>query len=186
MTTETTDAPEVTAPPADTLDIPEPRPAPDSVPATPRVRLPRRRRTTPGASEKAKPASSSASKSRPATRRSKAPKIGEGMAALYATLGVAASAIPSKPSKLNPELSAMHLLGQTVVANSAACGAAWEKAADEDPRIAAALERVLVASAFGELFAAHLPILLVAGVNVGAVPPEVAAMLAAASSSSEG
>lgn len=173
--TATIEAP--AAPPADTLDIPEPRPAPDSVPAS-RPRLPRRRRNTPGADKTPKPPTTP--KARPATRRSKAPKIGESMAGLYAMAGMGLSAIPSKPAKLNPDVSAMESLGQVIVANSAACGAAWEKAAEEDPRIAAALERVLVASAFSQLFAAHLPILLVASVNAGVVPLGVAALMSAA------
>lgn len=144
MSTETTEttAPEVIA------DAPPARPAP-------------RRRTTakPKPEDAAKPAAKPVRKA--AGKRTPKVNISEGVAQLYAGLGLGLSMMPSKAmvSPTGPTTQTA-LIGQALMANAADLGAAWQKAAEQDDRIKEAIERLLGVSVAGAIISAHLPIAL--------------------------
>lgn len=174
MSATTAAAPE--APEQDTLpvggDTPEPvgrsgePPAErDTVPDAPPARPTRRRRSVTSPAVKTadrKPRARSNSRSRV--------KIGEGMTGLYTMVGVGLSMVPSAPAKGVPNVTTTHAIGQAIVENAAACGQAWEKVAADNPAVKDALEKLLTVTSFGQLVAAHMPIIIAATVATGTVP----------------
>lgn len=103
-------------------------------------------------------------------RSPRRPAIGPRIAQLYATVGLGVSMTPAP---------AAQAVGAALVTNAPACGDAWEQLAKEDPRVAELLDRLLTASAYGALLAAHLPIVLAGLVAAGKVPPALGAALGA-------
>lgn len=104
------------------------------------------------------------------------PSIAGGMARLYTMAGVGVATIPSRLAVAGPaagKRSVAAVAGTAMVSNSKELGAAWEAAAREDPRIREALEKLLTVSTLGQIVAAHLPIFLLTGCAVGAIPEEV-------------
>jgi hypothetical protein len=67
--------------------------------------------------------------------------------------------------------------GVLVIQHAPDVAKALSDVAKDDPRIAAALERMLTVSVWGGLFAALLPLGIGIAANHGAVPPHIAAML---------
>lgn len=105
-----------------------------------------------------------------APRRVKTAPIGERVSQLYTMAGMAVAMIPAGPSAVDPDTTVTQAIGLAVATSADACGAAWQKLAEDNPRVRAALERMLTVSSFGELIAAHVPILIVAGLVSGALP----------------
>lgn len=73
---------------------------------------------------------------------------------------------------------AVYADGLVIVQHSGNIAAALDKVAKDDPRVAAALERMLTAGVWSGLVAALLPVALGIAANHGAIPPHIAAMLA--------
>lgn len=157
------DAPATDAPPAE-----------DSAPVKGR----RRRSGTSGA-ERARRAKAEQEKAtgtttpRARTTRKAAPKIAEGMAQLYTYAGLGVAAVPGPPAvaAFGAGATVTGVVGQQLVANAGAIGAAWEQAAKDDPRIREALEKLLTVSTLGAIVAAHAPVILAAFAAAGKVPP---------------
>lgn len=146
---------------------------PDEAPVTKK----RRRSGTSGAerARRAKAAGETATaapKPRAASSRTRKPAIAAGMAQLYTMAGMAVSAVPSGPAVAGPRAGASitSVVGLELVANAANIGAVWEKAAQEDARIRDALEKLLAVSTFGQIIAAHVPVILAGMVAAGAMP----------------
>lgn len=66
--------------------------------------------------------------------------------------------------------------GLVIIENSANMAEAINRLADEDPRIKAALERMLSAGAWSGVLAATLPVVLAIAGNHGMVPPQLASL----------
>ena len=66
--------------------------------------------------------------------------------------------------------------GVAVLACSADLAAAINKVADQDPRVKAALEKMLTAGVWGGLATACVPLLLAIAGNHNLIPPQLAAM----------
>lgn len=67
--------------------------------------------------------------------------------------------------------------GLVIVSHSGNIAAALDKVAKDDPRVAAALERMLTAGTWSGLIAAMLPVAVAIAANHGAIPPHIAAMI---------
>lgn len=67
--------------------------------------------------------------------------------------------------------------GVVVIQHSANLAAAINKAADQDPRVKAALEKMLTAGVWSGVAMAVVPVALAIAGNHGAIPPQLAAML---------
>lgn len=141
-------------------------------------RLGRRKRSGTSGAERARRAkagtssSSTPPKARAPRARAAAPKIADGMAQLYVMAGMAATMVPTGPAAHDPSVSVSQATGQALVANAGGIGAAWEQAAKDDPRIREALERLLSVSTYGQIVAAHLPVVMVGMGAAGAIPRE--------------
>lgn len=127
-------------------------------------------RKKPDGTTKPRPRPSSSTRS----RRGKKVDIAKGMAELYTVTGMGLSMVPTQ--KNIGGVSANFAVGTSIVEQSAAIGDAWAKAADENPAIRDALEKVLAVSVVGTLVSAHMPIVMAAVVAYGMVPPSMAAM----------
>jgi hypothetical protein len=75
---------------------------------------------------------------------------------------------------------AVQLDGVALIQNAPSIGAALDKVAKDDPRVAAALERMLTAGVWSGLVAAMLPLVLAIAANHGAIPKQIADMLGVA------
>lgn len=152
---------------------------PDPTPDRPPVKPKSRRSGTSGAARAraAKAAAGGATAAPRARTRTTAPKLAEGIAQLYVMGGVALAVVPTGPAVAGPGTvagqSISGVVGMELVAQSAAIGKAWEDAAKNDPRIRDALEKLLTVSTFGQIVAAHLPVLLAGLVAGGAAPPSL-------------
>lgn len=71
--------------------------------------------------------------------------------------------------------------GLVLIEHSANMAAAINKVADQDPRVKAALEKMLTAGVWSGVMAAMLPVLLAVAGNHGLVPPQLAGIFAVAS-----
>jgi hypothetical protein len=60
--------------------------------------------------------------------------------------------------------------GEAILAHSESCAAAVTEWAEQDPRVRAALERMLSGSVLGKVVVAHLPIVMAVGMNHGLIP----------------
>lgn len=116
-----------------------PNPKPPKAPRTPRKRA----------------ASSSGTRTR---SRRKTVDIKAGMTDLYANVGLGVALIPGKPLEGSP-LTTTQAVSATILESAEKCGEAWALVADENPAVKAQLERLLTASAWSAVIAAHLPIL---------------------------
>lgn len=67
--------------------------------------------------------------------------------------------------------------GLVLIQHSADMAAAINKVADQDPRVKAALEKMLTAGVWSGVAVAMLPVVLAIAGNHGLVPPQLAAML---------
>jgi hypothetical protein len=162
MTTEATEAPAPEAPPAaEQIEAHE-------LPSQP----------TAGA----KPDPKKAPAKKAPTRRSAKVDIKGGMTGMYATVGALVSAIPSGHVGGDPAApTSTQAIGMSIMEQATTAAEAWEAAANANPKVREALEKMLAVSTYGALFAAHVPILIVAGVVTGVVPPQLAVMFEAAS-----
>lgn len=149
--------------------------AQDAAPVAP-TRGRKSRSGTSGA-ERARRAKATEGKSapaRPRAPRARKPDIAGGMANLYAMAGLAVSMVPSGPAVAGPARAAGQSItgavGMELAAQSQALGAAWQKAAEDDPRVREALEKLLAVSTFGQIIAAHVPVVMAGMVAAGAVP----------------
>lgn len=70
--------------------------------------------------------------------------------------------------------------GMAVITHAPGIATALDQVAKDDPRVRAALERVLTVSTWGALVGAMLPLVVAIAGNHGVIPPEMAAMLNAA------
>jgi hypothetical protein len=163
---EVTDTTPGTVPPPPLPDTPPP--PPDTKPKRPTTRAERR-------------AVAEANKARKATKPDKAPAASKPrkasletrLAGNIATLGTVLAAAGGMAS---PALSADGVL---VVQHSASIAAALDKVAKDDPKVAAALERMLTVGTWSGLIAALMPLVLGIAANHGAIPPQLAAILGA-------
>lgn len=162
MTAEAVEAPDVSretsdaTPPADSL--PDSKRAPKAPGAEVAVKTPRKRSSSP--------------------RRTKRVDIASGMEALYVKVGMGIAMVPSKASASNPAVSVTSAIGLEVASAAKPAGAAWAQLADENDAVRRQLEKILAASTFGLLFAAHLPILVAGAIATGYAPPWIAALMA--------
>jgi hypothetical protein len=164
--------------PADEPEAPAPKRAP--TPRKPRMAPGRsRRKTSSSTSEK----SSSSSSSRPTTR-ARPPAAGKvnikaQMAQLYTMAGVGVSMSGQmRGAQPNPVTGVVvtAAIGESLVAQAEACGAAWEQLAKDNPRVRKALEQLLSVSAVGVLVAAHVPIVMAGVAATGGLGGGVAAV----------
>lgn len=145
---------ETPAPPADTL------PEPVKPTRTTRTRAPR------------------TSKGRQAGSRKPRLNIAASMAQLYSAAGVGVSMIPSPQAVGRPEGETVAFVaGQALLTQAEACGKAWEKAADENPAVREAIEKMLTVSVWGAVLGAHAPIFLAVAAAAGVVPQALAGAL---------
>lgn len=143
---------------------------------------PRRRRAsgTSGAerARRAKAAAEGTAPKSPPRKRTGQPKIADGMAQLYTMVGLAVGMVPSGqavavPAGVPAGVSVTAVVGTQLVANAGAIGAAWEEAAKNDPRVRDALEKLLTVSTFGQIIAAHLPVVLAGLAASGMAPAQL-------------
>lgn len=73
--------------------------------------------------------------------------------------------------------------GLVIIQHSANMAAAINKVADQDPRVKAALEKMLTAGVWSGVAMVMIPVVLAICGNHGIIPPQVAAMLAAVTAS---
>lgn len=114
----------------------------------------------------------------PRVRAAKRPNIAAGMAGFYTMAGLAVGMVPSGPAVAGPlagETTITGAVGRSMVANSVALGTAWEQAAKDDPRIRAAIEKLMAVTMVGAIITAHLPVVMAGMLAAGAVPAEVVA-----------
>lgn len=164
-------APEPLTPPEPPAEpggaLPPAPPAPDAKPKRPTTRAGRA-------------AAAAAKKSQPAAKADKSPKGAKAprrasletrLTGNLMTLGtmVAAAGAMSSP--------AVQLDGVAICQHAPAIAAALNKVAQDDPRVAQALERMLTAGVWSGLIAAMLPLVLAIAANHGALPPQIAAMV---------
>jgi len=92
--------------------------------------------------------------------------------------------LPSR-KPLQPRIETLYVsLGMMIVPIDQTCGmataqnapsiaAAWSNLADQNPRVKQALERILSGGAWGEVFMAHMPLLMVVLTHHKMLPPQM-------------
>lgn len=162
------DPPEAPTEATSASGLPPAPPRPDARPQRPTTRAGRR------AAAEAKRAAGQAK----AEKAPKAPKATPRKASLetritgsLVSLGTMVAAAGSMTSP------AVQLDGVALIQNAPSIGAALDKVAKDDPRVAASLERMLTAGVWSGLVAAMLPLVLAIAANHGALPKEIAGML---------
>jgi hypothetical protein len=145
-------------------------PAADTKPRRPTTRAGR------AAARKARQASEGDTKPKAATKT--APR----KASLEKRLATALSSVGAMTCGLSALSGSQPLKadGLVIIGNSANMAEAINRVADEDPRVKAALERMLSAGAWSGVVAAVAPVVLAIAANHGAIPPALAALFAAA------
>lgn len=166
MSTSTIEAPTVTTEPAAPAETDT-----DTAPVKATRRRSTRRTTSRSSSTRRSSTTSDKADARPRRSTPRRPAIGTRMSSMYATMGLGLSMAPHPVAQT---------VGLQLVANSAECGKAWEQLAKDDPRVAAALDRLLTVSAYGALVTAHLPIVIAALVASGKVPAGLVGMMGGA------
>lgn len=155
-------------PPLDGMPEPPPEPTPDSKPNTRKRPTTRAERAAVAQANRAKkPKADSAPKGKPTPRRASLETRLQGS---LATIGTAVMVSGSMTSE------AITKDGLLIVQNAPNIAAALDKVAKDDPRVAAALERMLTVGTWSGLIAAVLPVAVGIAANHGAIPGHVAAL----------
>jgi hypothetical protein len=143
--------------------------APDSKPRRPTTRAGR------AAAREARKAAAASNDSKPKTTKTAPRKatLENRLAASLSSLGTAVLAGGAATGS-----QALQADGLVVIQSSADMAAAINKVADNDPRVKAALEKMLTAGVWGGLVATMVPVALAIAGNHGLIPPGVAAMMA--------
>lgn len=159
--------------PADLVPPPPPAPeapAPDVKPKRPTTRAGRQAaaaaRKAAGTAKPDKAPKSSAPKPRKADLETR-------LTGTLTSLGLAVSASGAMSGK-----DAVQDDGVAIISHAPSIAEALAKVAKNDPRVAAALERMLTAGVWSGLIAATLPLVVTIGANHGAIPESVAGLLA--------
>lgn len=156
--------PDDTAPVQDTT----PDAAPDSKPRRPTTRAGRQ------AAREARKATSASNDSKPKATKTAPRKatLESRLAGNLVSLGTMLSAGGAVAGS-----DALAADGLVVIQHSANLAAAINKVADQDPRVKAALEKMLTAGVWSGVAMAVVPVALAVLGNHGAIPPQLAAML---------
>lgn len=159
-------------------------PKPDALPNDPRERGTAAGDDTPKPKRRGRPIRKPRTSSTTPRPRASSKKVDirAGVRDMYANMAVAISFVPSGPAAIGVEghaITSTQAVGLVIAEQAEACANAWGDAADANPRIREALERVLTVSIMGAVIAAHVPIAIGVAVAVGAVPPQLASMYAA-------
>lgn len=144
------------------------QPGPDSKPRRPTTRAAR------AAAREARKATGASNDSKP-----KATKTAPRKAALESRLAAAIVGMGTMLATASALTGSGALMqdGVTVIEHSADLAAAINKVADQDPRVKAALEKMLTAGVWSGVAMAVVPVALAIAGNHGLVPPQLAAML---------
>lgn len=164
------DLPAAMAEPPIEPPAPTPPPAPDAKPKRPTTRA---ARAAASAARQAQGKTDKAPKGKtPATPRKST--LETRLTGSLVTLG---TAITVAGSMTNPAVQAD---GVAVISHAPAIAAALDKVAANDPKVKAALERMLTAGVWSGLIAACVPLVLTIGANHGAIPASIVGLLGAA------
>lgn len=147
---------------------PAPDVAPDTKPKRPTTRAGRRAAS---ARAKAKKADKPPTSSKPTPRRA---TLETRLTQSLVSVGTMVTATGAMTS---PAVQADGLL---IIRQAPDIAAALDKVAKDDPRVAAALEKMLTVGVWGGLTAAVLPLVVGIAANHGAIPPHVAGMFGVA------
>lgn len=159
-----------TAPLEGMPEAPPPPPGPDAAPQRPTTRAGRQ-------------AAAAARKAAAGTKADKQPKQAKAAprrapleTRLCGSLTTIGTLVAAAGSVSSPAVGAD---GVAIITHAPDIAAALDKVAKDDPRVAAALERMLTAGVWSGLVAAMLPLVLAIASNHGAIPPHIAAFLGA-------
>lgn len=172
MTTTTATAPAFTEP--DEYGTPPMIDAPAPVEQPPADDKPRRPTTRSGraAAKAAKVARTASSDTKPKTstprKASLETRLTGAMVTMGGTIMAGAALAGSQPLQQD---------GLVIIEHSATMAAAISKVADQDPRVKAALEKMLTAGVWSGVAVATLPVALGIAGNHGLIPPGLAALL---------
>lgn len=101
---------------------------------------------------------------KPRIHKSTSVTISAGIEELYTSLGLLVSVVNQRD-------------GEAIVENAARAAEAWDRAAKKNPRVKAALERMLTASTLAEVLAIHMAIAAKIAANHGLMPERMAELI---------